>query len=89
MITELLLVGFLPQAWQNVSVEDPCHDYLMLNCYYMIENPARRKPSIIPRWLWLKTYQRGYSKKIERLILKDMDRASFNKAKRTLKESNL
>ena len=89
MINELLLIGFLPQAWQNVSVEDPCHDYLMLNCYHMIENPARKKPRFVPKVLWLRTYQHHYKKKIDRLILKDMGRASINKAKQILKESNL
>jgi len=86
MINELLLIGFLPQAWQNVNVEDPCHDYLMLNCYHMIENPARKRPSIIPKWLWLYTYQQWYKQKINKLIRKDMGESSFNTAEQGLKK---
>jgi len=86
MINELLLIGFLPQAWQEI---DPAHDYLMSNCYHMIENPMRIRPRFFPKWLWLKTYQRWYSRKINTLILKDMGKPMFRLAKQKLDELNL
>jgi len=92
MVNELLLIGFLSQAWREVYAdhsEDQSHDYLMLNCYHMIENPMRRKPRNIPKWLWLLTYQRLYSRKINALILKDMGKKMFKKAKQELDTSGL
>ncbi|MEE8207949.1 MAG: hypothetical protein V3T88_03210 [Nitrosomonadaceae bacterium] len=70
---------------------DKVTDYLMLNCYHMVENPVRRKPRFIPKRLWLKTYQRWYSKKIDALIFKDMGIAKslFNEAKLDLKKEGL
>jgi len=54
-------------------MENVSGSYLELNCYHMIENPMRKQPKHIPKWVWMIIYQRRYSRKIENLIQKDME----------------